>query len=304
MEEERKKSKVEWRIEPFVIKEDLNEGLRWAAWRAHFELLVNANNLRDEAEKKMRLLIHGGKDIQMLYNTLPEAQNEDESKGYEVLMKALDQQLNRQKLKVYERETFRKLNKNPHEKVDEFVVRLRQQIKMCGLGNEVQEIMIIDKIIDNCEEPVLRSRLREKDYELKEILGIARQVELEITRNKTERTSTAGNVDSIRTTNKKLVRGRFDSNSTREERTCFNCGKSGHIASAVGCPARGKKCSKCERIGHFQSTCRKRSAKDEQFGKPKYQRLTTALVEEKTEYRKKHEEQYLFYTGGVQGIKD
>lgn len=191
--------------------------------------------------------------------------------------------------------------KNPNEKVDEFVVRLRQQMKMCGLITEVQELMFIDKIINNCVEPVLKSRLREKDYVLKEILAIARPVELENTRNKDERTSRASNVDEIRVSNNRQIRGqRFDSNNRKDLRTFLNCGKLGHISSSVGCPARGKRCSKCERIGHFETTCRKRKVDNEQFGQAKYQkRLTTAMIEEKTDYQKtKHEEQYLFYTGG------
>ena len=120
--------------------------------------------------------------------------------------------------------------------------------------------------------------------------------------------------------NKGPARGRFDSNynpnnnpnynnynNKQDTRTCFNCAKSGHLASFQGCPARGKKCNICQRIGHFGSTCRKRKgefqARDNQYEKK--QRLTTALLEEDNENytEKKNSERYLFYTGGGHKIQ-
>ena len=250
---------------------------------------MEANNLRDDKVKRLRLLLHGGSDIQLLYDTLPEAQLGDESCSYDNLMRAIEHHLNRPILKVYERETLRSMKKQPNEKVDEFVVRLRQQAAKCGLAPDFQEIMIIDQLIENCQEVEMRSRLMTKDFILFELIDIARQVEFEVEKKKkSEKARFAENINDIKVENRRPSRTRFENNSN-DQRTCFNCGRSGHLASAESCPARGKKCNKCQRIGHFENTCRKRKneAPNNQFRKRS--QVTTALVEE---------EKYVFYTGG------
>ena len=39
-------------------------------------------------------------------------------------------------------------------------------------------------------------------------------------------------------------------------RTCFSSGKEGHISRDRNCPAKERKCSKCEKYGHFASCCK------------------------------------------------
>lgn len=41
---------------------------------------------------------------------------------------------------------------------------------------------------------------------------------------------------------------------TKEKSVCFNCGKECHFAQRrTECPARGRKCSKCGKYGHYAS---------------------------------------------------
>ncbi|XP_062559853.1 uncharacterized protein K02A2.6-like [Armigeres subalbatus] len=46
---------------------------------------------------------------------------------------------------------------------------------------------------------------------------------------------------------------RIQQNSSKE---CTRCGRRGHFATDISCPARGKECNKCKRIGHFATQCR------------------------------------------------
>lgn len=160
--------------------------------------------------------------------------------------------------------------------------------------------MIIDQLIENCEEPEMRSRMLLKDYNLAKLVDIARQVEFEREKKKKEKgTGGTGYFDEIRRS--KPEKGNYERNNRMETRKCFNCGKTGHLATFTGCPAQGKKCNKCQRLGHFENTCRKREGgTGNQYPQyPKRTRLTTACVkEEDTGYtEQKRSEQYLFYTG-------
>ena len=39
-------------------------------------------------------------------------------------------------------------------------------------------------------------------------------------------------------------------------KTCFSCGKEGHFSRDRNCPAKGRKCSKREKHGHFARCCK------------------------------------------------
>lgn len=39
-------------------------------------------------------------------------------------------------------------------------------------------------------------------------------------------------------------------------KTCFSCGKEGHFSRDRNCPAKGRKCSKREKYGHFARCCK------------------------------------------------
>ncbi len=42
---------------------------------------------------------------------------------------------------------------------------------------------------------------------------------------------------------------------------CSNCGRHGHSASDLSCPARGQQCNNCHKKGHFGWCCRSRPGK-------------------------------------------
>jgi len=50
-------------------------------------------------------------------------------------------------------------------------------------------------------------------------------------------------------------RGRSQS---RGGQKCFNCGYSGHSYTDSSCPAKGKPCDKCKKLGHFAKMCKLR----------------------------------------------
>ena len=59
-----------------------------------------------------------------------------------------------------------------------------------------------------------------------------------------------------------------------ERRKCYNCGREGQMARDSHCLAKGKKCAKCERYGHFPLCCRRERDSDVVRGKTsKQQRI-------------------------------
>ena len=54
---------------------------------------------------------------------------------------------------------------------------------------------------------------------------------------------------------------KFNSNNTQQgsNQSCYSCGSNQHRSGHTTCPARGKKCNGCSKIGHFKKVCRSSS---------------------------------------------
>lgn len=47
----------------------------------------------------------------------------------------------------------------------------------------------------------------------------------------------------------------------------YFCGKGGHLSNSTDCPARGRVCRRCQKLGHFEAVCRKRKQDSGPAGK-------------------------------------
>ena len=108
----------------------------------------------------------------------------------------------------------------------------------------------------------LRDQLIEKltDFELKRKLLEQRNITLEEALDKAHAWEAAGRQASNMTASPPLANGnsinvvKEQQRTTNDERRkCYNCGREGHLARNMNCPAGGKKCG---RYGHFALCCR------------------------------------------------
>lgn len=137
------------------------------------------------------------------------------------------------------------------------------------------EIFMIDVIVEGCLSPELRRRILQQDRSLAEVeaLGITLEgVEHQVKDfgKKAHDPPLSHQIMKISNNPSVKFRGRptaYRPLSNRYRQTniqagvsCFNCGRRYHISSADSCPARGKVCHSCNRVGHFESRCRFRKS--------------------------------------------
>ncbi|CAB4019152.1 Retrovirus-related Pol poly from transposon, partial [Paramuricea clavata] len=169
--------------------------------------------------------------------------------------------------------------------MDVFVTRSRTLSKTCVFGEQTDEA-IRDQAIDKCVSKELRRPLlREPDIDLSKLLTISRAFEQshfqaqEMEQPSTQpsdsinairpRYNTENSGGSRRETpshiNTGASRGARNSslyNQSKQEFTrwrsqpCYCCGNTGRRAKDVRCPANGKTCRSCNKVGHFASVCR------------------------------------------------
>jgi hypothetical protein len=106
----------------------------------------------------------------------------------------------------------------------------------------------------------LRDQLIEKltHFELKRKLVGHRNITLEVALDKARAWDAAGRQAANMTVNPAVMEGdSVNAVKTRQakgedkNRKCYNCEREEHLAIDRSCPAKGKKCAKCGRYGHF-----------------------------------------------------
>lgn len=166
----------------------------------------------------------------------------------------------------------------------DFVLRLRQQASDCGFDKYsdeckdiLTEIFLTDVIVEGCLSSELRRRILQQDRSLAEIesLGAALEgIETQIQDLGDKSGTQTGDHKVLKVSSKPAyafnkrpdqpqkkftAKRRFPTG--QNDTGCLNCGHRDHQTYDNACPAKGKLCYTCKRVGHFGNRCRFRKLK-------------------------------------------
>ena len=221
-------------IQQFSPYEDLTTlSNRWTVWLKRFERFVVAIDIKDTTRKRSLLLYLAGLDVVLTEYFAPK------------------------KNIMYEIHLFRKAQQRRGETIDQFYTRLCQLAKTCEFADEKHEIKI--QLIEQCSSTrVRRKALCEEAITLDCLLKYGHYLEVsELQAGELEKTNELS--DSINALNKntdRLKKSHPPSNKIKTEQRCFYCGGSYPHPGGKTCPAFGKECRGCGRLGHFKEMCR------------------------------------------------
>jgi hypothetical protein len=145
---------------------DSNPGRRWKNWKEDFELFAKRCKISID-DLSTWMLSLGGDDIQKLNRNLPECTDEEKkNRGqYEQLVYRLDRYFLPKTVYILEHLKFRAMIQKPNERIDFYIVRLREQGSNCHYGDKL-EIVIMEQIVTHARLKTVRDRLTEKDFTL------------------------------------------------------------------------------------------------------------------------------------------
>lgn len=278
-------------VQPFNYTPGGNCATEWKNWLRSFEIFMQAIPDPDGAYDWCALLLHcAGQKVQQVYYSLDAEASETVIHGplasglmtpYRAMADRLTEFFAPKRNPTYERYVFKQMKQLENEKMDMFVVRLREQADKCEFGNNVDEFMK-DQITACCNSKELRKKiLRRVDCNLDQVLSLARIEESVVEEDKifsNERhpdvNVPASDVNRIGQRPKFGGRWRNESqghNKWRNDKpgqSCARCGRKGHTAKDFTCPAKDKKCLKCGALGHFAKKCftKKRAADRDELG--------------------------------------
>ena len=240
-------------LAPFDCSDTAGISARWERWLRAFELFADGKGVKHADQKKALMLHTAGLSVQDIFFTLDEGTGEN---NYLKAKDALDKYFKPQANVPYERLCFREMSQLPSETVEQFVTRLRQKAQSCEFGDAAAvDEQIRDQVISKCLSHNIRRKLLEKGkiLTLQQLREIARVMEdSEKQARKIESAANEVNRVSVNSNGKGNPRVGGKQSTVR----CFCCGNVGHKANDKVCPARRKRCRKCNNLGHFEKVCK------------------------------------------------
>lgn len=271
---------------PFEFAFDGNCGTDWKNWVRSFEIYAAATMMSDPNHKLSWMLHYAGQKVQKVFYSLPE-QTENEEKGdvevksrgplaagyvkfdtdiYDDAIHKLNQFFEPKQNVSYERHIFRQLQQNTNERIDMFLMRLREQAERCNFGDQTDE-NIRDQITTGCSSDILRRKMLERaDKPLPKLIQMAQMIEvvhkqqLSLGKQSTPFNDSSKQIEAHQSdvckidAKRQFVPGQKTMNDNFDG-LCGRCGFKGHKAMDAKCPAKGKNCNLCGRKDHFARKC-------------------------------------------------
>lgn len=243
---------------------------RWGTWKRQVEWYIKTTR-NDEGNEEVivgALLTLLGSEGLRIYDTFVFANRDDAKKIGPVLQKFSDH-FEPRRSECFERFKFLKRAQKQGESCENWLVDLRNLVKNCAYGNQVDSVLRDQIVMGVADSTVQEKLLFEKDLTLQKAIDIVRACEA--TKSQLDLMKGAEvyvvhrlqNVTRRNSTSRSDCRSVVDTNSRPSGRSlnnsCKNCGSS-HPKNR--CRAYNKECNACGKLGHFARCCRKPKSKN------------------------------------------
>ena len=269
-------SNIQWAA-PKEISFDGNVSENYRKFEEHWNLFEKTElKGKNEEERCSYLLLCIGEKGREIYRTLNLPDETTTNDDGETIWNRTTKQIktafktycNPRKNLTFERHKFNIRNQEQGETIDQYATVLRTLAASCEF-KDLKDGLIRDRIVCGITNQSLRERLlREADLTLEKALNTCRASEHSKQQLKTISEAQNANVDFLQGRYTRSVTERHTPSQTRktsdsDRKPCGNCGNHHKPRS---CPAYGKTCDNCSKIGHFAKCCRSSQQQRKQPG--------------------------------------
>lgn len=235
-----------------VINSDADMSQEWQEWFEMYEnyFIAAKVNKEEEAVQTANFISSLGRDALKIINNLN--LTTVEKTDLKTLKEKLTAHFSPAKNRTYERYQFHRIKQQQCEAFEEFVQKLKTQVKKCAFPGDSEEF-IVDQLVLGVHSETTRQKLwTEDELTLAKAIKMCRAAErAEKQINELQGTSTGIN---------ELKRDKI-----------FDCKRCGRKHGYKSCPAFDKQCESCGLRGHFKAMFRARN-KDKEYDDKKSDR--------------------------------
>ena len=162
--------------------------------------------------------------------------------------------------RVFARYKFRQKVQQEGEPFEQFLTDLKLLVKDCGYCDPNE--MVRDRVVIGCHSTKTREKLIQEgsDLTLEKAIDIARTDEISKTQLETMASEDASN-NSLNQRKQKpeQTRKQKHDHTQKKEVPSKECQECGYKHGNNKCYAKGKRCTKCQKLNHFARVCRSKS---------------------------------------------
>lgn len=243
----------------------------WPEWRERFSRFRIATKLhKDDGDVQVSSLIYAmGRQAENIYKTFrfparPAATEQvpnpiDPRDDYDTVLKKFDEYFVPKRNTIHERAKFYQRVQQSGESIEAFVRNLHELATHCGFEDKECE-HIRDRLICGMLDKEMSQKLQleqDDDLTLEKAVEKSRHSELVKSQNEAD--------VALVKDNAKKKRHHKDKQKEEQVGNKKKCGQCGYIHRKQGpeyCPAKGKTCNKCNKIGHFAQMCHTKGMKE------------------------------------------
>lgn len=226
-----------------AISSDIDMSLEWSEWLELYEnYFIAAKIGKEEADVQTANFIStAGREVLKIINNLK--LTDAEKKDLKTIKGKLTAHFVPSKNKTYERCTFHRLKQQENEPFEDYLQKLKTQVKQCAFPVADSDEFVMDQIVLGIHSDTTRQKLWvEDELTLEKAIKICRAAERahkQIQELQSEATTSSG------------------VNAIKQDSKTFDCNRCGYKHGPRACPAFGKNCGSCGRKNHFKAMCKK-----------------------------------------------
>ena len=243
---------------------------QWPGWKQRFSRFRLADKLnKEDGNVQVSSLIYAmGPEAENIFKTFVFT-DEDECDDFDIVMQKFDEHFIPKRNIIHERARFHARTQQNGESTETFIRSLYELSEFCDFGVSRGE-QIRDRIVIGITDKDLSEKLQmQSDLTVEIATETVRHHELIKSQNRADTKLDA--VSRGRRRNREMPResrGQSRGNARRYQNVnnnggtnvCTRCGYDHHPRAR--CPASGKECKKCGKLGHFKVMCRNRHVRE------------------------------------------